>query len=84
MSSFRAVDIADWPSPPTTGPMRTYFLSSRMNAIGVCSAPLYGVRPGHLFSKMSSRQKQKTSGGRLSGIHSVLYIYEQNQPLVVL
>jgi hypothetical protein len=41
-----------------------------MNAIRGFSAPLNGVQPGHL-AKMSSRQKQETRGGGLSGTHTM-------------
>lgn len=46
--------------------MRTYFLSSQMNAIGGFSVPLSGFPPGHI-AKMSSRQKQERRG--LCGTH---------------
>jgi hypothetical protein len=41
-----------------------------MNAIGEFSAPPNGVRPG-LLAKMSSRQKQETPVGGLTGTHTM-------------
>jgi hypothetical protein len=73
MSSFRAVRYRRLALATNDRADANLLLKLADDAIGGCSAPLNGFRPGH-SSKMSRRQKQKTSGGRLSGIRSVLYI----------